>query len=158
MPPSDIVIREYAAADFEPVAGLMIELQEFERQFAAERAPADRAFATWYIERLLRVLAESRGTLLVAADHAVPCGFAAGFPEEEAELREHYFYIAELVVAATHRSRGVGTRLIAALEDVARAQGLGRVGIGVLAGNDRVHRLYHRLGYRDHATSLRKRL
>jgi ribosomal protein S18 acetylase RimI-like enzyme len=73
-------------------------------------------------------------------------------------MRDRFFYIAELVVAASHRGRGIGTRLIAAMEELARAQGLGRIGIGVLSGSDRVHGLYRRLGYRDYAVKLRKPL
>lgn len=154
----DIAIRPYAPEDFERVAALMIELQEFERGITPYRVPADRAFATWYIARLLRGLDEAGGTLLVATDDGGPCGYAAGHQEEEPEMRDRFFYIAELVVAATHRGRGIGTRLIAAMEDLARAQGLGRVGIGVLSGSDRVYGLYRRLGYRDYAVKLRKPL
>ena len=153
----DIAIRPYVPEDFERVAALMIELQEFERAHALSRARRSR-FATWYIARLLRGLDEAGGTLLVATDDGGPCGYAAGHQEEEPEMRDRFFYIAELVVAATHRGRGIGTRLIAAMEDLARAQGLGRVGIGVLSGSDRVYGLYRRLGYRDYAVKLRKPL
>jgi GNAT superfamily N-acetyltransferase len=150
-------IREYGPADFERLAELMIELQAFERQFATERRAPDRAFAVWYIERLLRVLAEGNGVLLVAVSvDSVPCGFVAGLPEEEPELQEQYFYIAELLVSERYRGSGLGTRLIAAIEDVARGRGFKRSGIGVLAGSERVHDLYRRLGYRDYAMSLRK--
>jgi ribosomal protein S18 acetylase RimI-like enzyme len=161
MPPApipDIAIRPFVSEDFERVVALMIELQEFERGITPYRVPADREFAAWYIAQLLRGLNETGGTLLVATDGATPCGYAAGHQEDEPEMRDRFFYIAELVVAATHRGRGIGTRLIAAMEDLARAQGLGRVGIGVLSGSARVHDLYRRLGYRDYAVKLRKPL
>jgi GNAT superfamily N-acetyltransferase len=154
---AEIVIRRSIAADHEQLMALMIELQEYERQFA-ERAVPDRAFAAWYIDRLLRVVADNDGLLLVATIDDAPCGFAAGFPDEEPELRDRYFLIAELVVSEGDRGRGIGRRLIAAMEDAARARGLKRMGIGVLAGSDRVHRLYTTLGYRDYAISLRKEL
>ena len=96
--------------------------------------------------------------LLVAVLEGASCGFCAGYAEEEPEAREHYFYIAELVVSERHCGRGIGTRLIAEMEDLARSRGLKTTGIGVLAGSERVHRLYHRLGYRDYAIKLRKRL
>src|SRR5262245_57389038 len=144
MSSADVVIRTYTPADFAPVAALMIELQEFERQFTPYRVPADEAFAAWYVDRLLRGLADTGGTMLVATDRDAPCGYAAGFTRDEDEMRDRYFYIAELVVAATHRGRGIGTRLIAAMEEIARAQGLTRIGIGVLSGSDRVHGLYRR--------------
>jgi len=157
MSPPEIVVRPYGPADRARVAALMIELQAYESRFTA-RAPADEEFATWYIDRLLRVVEESGGAMLVADDGGGPCGFAAGHAEDEPEMRDRYFYIAELVVAETHRGRSIGSRLIAALEDVARAQGLARTGIGVIVGSGRVHDLYRRLGYRDYAVKLRKTL
>jgi ribosomal protein S18 acetylase RimI-like enzyme len=162
MPPATpvphIAIRPFVPDDFAHVAALTIELQEFERGVTPYRVPADEEFAAWYVARLLRWLEQAGGTLLVATEGGAPCGYAAGHPEDEPEMRDRFFYVAELVVAASHRGRGIGTRLIAAMEDLARAQGLGRIGIGVLAGSDRVHALYRRLGYRDYAVSLRKQL
>lgn len=137
---------------------LMIELQSFEHQFAPDRPVADRAFAAWYIDRLVGVVAEKDGLLLVASKDGAPCGFVAGFPEEEPERRDWFFHIAELVVCESDRGRGIGGRLISAMEDAARDRGLKHMGIGVLAGNARAHRLYATLGYRDYAISLRKAL
>lgn len=154
----DIAIRPYAPADFTRIGEIMIELQDFERRITPHRAPADREFAAWYIDRLLRSLGETGGTMLVAVEGDTPCGYVAGVAKEEPEMRDRYFYIAELAVAATHRGRGIGSRLVAAMEALARAQGLTRIGIGVLAGSDRVHGLYRRLGYRDYGVSLRKPL
>lgn len=157
MSSAEIVIRKAVAAEREGLLALMIELQDFERQFT-DRAVPDREFAAWYIDRLLRVVEDNGGLLLVATKDGTPCGFVAGFPEEEPELRDWYFYVAELVVSESDRGRGIGRRLISAMEDAARARGLKRMGIGVLAGSERVHRLYRALGYRDYAISLRKEL
>jgi ribosomal protein S18 acetylase RimI-like enzyme len=157
MSSAEIAIRKSGAADRESLMALMIELQDFERQFT-DRAVPDREFAAWYIHRLLRVVEDNAGLLLVATTDGAPCGFVAGFPEEEPELRDWYFNIAELVVSEGDRGRGIGTRLVSAMEEAARARGLKRIGIGVLAGSNRVHRLYTTLGYRDYAISLRKEL
>ena len=56
------------------------------------------------------------------------------------------------------RGHGIGSQLIGGMEDAARARGLRTVVIGVLAASERVHELYNRLGYRDHAIRLRKKL
>lgn len=56
--------------------------------------------------------------------------------------------IFRLEVVETHRSKGVGTALIRALEALARARGFVRVGLGVGTGNRRARLLYERLGYR----------
>jgi GNAT superfamily N-acetyltransferase len=158
MSSSEITVRQSVAADREALMALMIELQDFERQIETDRAVPDREFAAWYIDRLSRVIADGNGLILVATSDGVPCGFVAGCPEEEPEMRDWYFYIAELVVSESYRGRGIGHRLVLAMEDAARARGLKRMGIGVLAGSDRVHRLYRELGYRDYAISLRKDL
>jgi ribosomal protein S18 acetylase RimI-like enzyme len=72
--------------------------------------------------------------------------------------RSRHFYIAELSVDEGMRGYGVGTRLIAAIEEIARARGYKAVVIGVLVQNTRVKGLYNRLGYRDYAVRLRKKL
>ena len=87
MSSAEIVIRKAVAAEREVLLALMIELQDFERQFT-DRAVPDREFAAWYIDRLLRVVEDNGGLLLVAAKDGTPCGFVAGFPEEEPELRD----------------------------------------------------------------------
>jgi GNAT superfamily N-acetyltransferase len=64
-------------------------------------------------------------------------------------------YLAEcpelngIVVLPEYRSQGVGTRLIAAAEQMARERGFQRVCLGVNIDNARARSLYERLGYRD---------
>ena len=64
---------------------------------------------------------------------------------------------APKLVTRTNRKTATCCDFSTAL-DAARARGLKRIGIGVLAGSDRVHRFYTTLGYRDYAISLRKEL
>lgn len=46
------------------------------------------------------------------------------------------------------RSRGIGTAIVRAAEDLAVRRGIGRLGLGVGADNPRARALYERLGYR----------
>ena len=154
----DVIIREFAPSDAEGVIGLIIELQSYERQFIPDYAVPDRAFGQWYLERLRAELREHQGVLIVAVLEDKLCGFCAGLDDESAEEQSRYFYIAELAVSEAMRGRGVGTRLIAAMEELARERGYRTVVIGVLAQNTRVKGLYHRLGFRDYAVRLRKKL
>jgi ribosomal protein S18 acetylase RimI-like enzyme len=151
-------IRAYAPSDRDGVVALMRELQQFERQFAPEHATPDQAFGEWYVDRLLGVLREQDGVLLVATLDGAVRGFCAGFEEDDPEAQSRYFYIAELSVTERLRGHGIGAQLVGAMEDAARARGLATVVIGVLAASERVHGLYNRLGYRDHAIRLRKKL
>ena len=82
----------------------------------------------------------------------------AGYAVDDPESRSRYFYVAELSVSETMRGRGVGSQLIAAIEDFARRRGHTTAVIGVLVKNTRAHALYDRLGFRDYAVRMRKKL
>ena len=120
MPDLRIEIRAFAPSDLESVVGLTRELQRFELQFAADHAPPDQEFGEWYVGRLLGVLREQDGVLLVAAQDGAVCGFSAGYVEDDPEARSRYFYIAELSVTERMRGHGIGSQLIGAMEDAAR--------------------------------------
>jgi ribosomal protein S18 acetylase RimI-like enzyme len=154
----DVSIRAFAPTDREGVIELMLALQRFERSLAPDHAAPDRAFGEWYFERMLKEVRENEGAILVATHDGAPCGVVAGYDAENPETRSRYFYIAELSVSEPMRGRGIGARLIAAVEDIARARNYKTVVIGVLAASGRVHGLYNRLGYRDYAVRLRKTL
>lgn len=154
----EITIRAFTPDDRAAVIELLLALQRFERAFAPDHAAPTPEFGAWYIDGLLEHVNEHDGTLLVAVHDGAPCGFVAGFDEEDAEARSRYFYIAELSVAEEMRGHAVGTRLIAAIEDLARQRGYKTIVIGVLAQNTRVKGFYNRLGYRDYAVRLRKKL
>lgn len=57
--------------------------------------------------------------------------------------------LVDLFVVPELRSRGIGTRLIAAAERAAIARGHACVGLDVGTDNPRAHALYTRLGYAD---------
>ncbi|MEU6669941.1 GNAT family N-acetyltransferase [Streptomyces sp. NPDC046727] len=71
-------------------------------------------------------------------------------PEITADCPE----IGGLEIGAELRSRGLGSALIRACEDLARERGLPLVGIGVARDNPRAAALYARLGYRPLADYL----
>jgi len=153
-----IAIRPYDNADFNALKRLFLEMQVHEQQFDSDRAEPTDALAARYIAQLLRDVEERQGIILVAVDGTRVCGFAGGFMEEDLANQHPFFLIAELSVAAAYRSQGIGSTLVRAMEDFARMHGFKRAGIGVLVGNDRVHDLYKRLGYRDYAVELMKEL
>jgi ribosomal protein S18 acetylase RimI-like enzyme len=153
-----MTIRAYRGSDFGALKELICALQDFERGFDAARIVPDAAFAEWYAGKLFDVIQEQKGFILVAEEDGKVVGYAAGYADEEWEYRDTYFNIGELCVLPACRGRGIGTALMKAMEDYARKEGYARVGIGVLAPNQRVHGLYKRLGYADHAVRLRKKL
>lgn len=58
-------------------------------------------------------------------------------------------WIVDLLTHSAWRSRGVGTALLRACEEAARARGATRIGLGVATTNHRARALYERLGYSD---------
>jgi ribosomal protein S18 acetylase RimI-like enzyme len=154
----DVAIREFTPSDRDGVIELILALQRFEMQFAPDHATPDRDFGEWYLEQTLESVRENDGALLVATDHGALCGMIAGYDVDDPESRSRYFYIAELSVSEAMRGHGVGSRLIAAIEDFARSRGHKTAVIGVLVKNTRAHALYDRLGFRDYAVRMRKKL
>jgi GNAT superfamily N-acetyltransferase len=59
--------------------------------------------------------------------------------------------VHDLSVLASHRGRGIGSRLLEAVEEYAREQGCCKVTLEVREANPHAERLYRRLGYSDPA-------
>jgi len=73
------------------------------------------------------------------------------------ELRA-YAYVSELFVREENRGTGIATALMIEAERLAVARGVGRIMVGVLAGNSAAEALYDRLGFAPHAIELAKDL
>lgn len=56
---------------------------------------------------------------------------------------------SDLLVVDELRSQGIGTQLLAAMEQQAHVAGYWRVGLAVAVDNVRARSLYERLGYHD---------
>lgn len=88
-----------------------------------------------------------------AAPQPVPDDMPAMFrPLQELEnLAPATWYVNVLAVYPEHRGRGLGTRLLALAEDLAREAGLGAMSVIVADANHGAHRLYQRTGYHERA-------
>lgn len=110
---------------------------------------------------LLRV-AETDGAMLVAEQGGAVVGHLALTFEQEAAFvvpaLRAYAYVADLFVREAVRGHGIGRSLLAEAEAIARARGVPRMMIGVLAGNPNAERLYRGFGFASHSLRLDKRL
>ena len=104
-----------------------------------------------------RLAAQGRGELVqvVAWDGIRPVGKAMvlfpGYEEYSASAeRERCAEMRDVGVAEDVRRRGVGTALVGALEDAARANGMSRIGMSAASDDDAGpgELLYEKLGYR----------
>jgi ribosomal protein S18 acetylase RimI-like enzyme len=58
--------------------------------------------------------------------------------------------VHDVVVAASHRGRGVGEQMLALVEQLARARGACKLPLEVLEGNTPAQKLYRRLGFENY--------
>jgi GNAT superfamily N-acetyltransferase len=130
-----------------------------EPEFRVERAdaPVARALLDDYLADLRARLGEfdeARGAPAGADEMAPPGGvFLVGYVDGEAvacggvKARPEGAEIKRMWVAPAARRRGVGRRLLAALEDTARAAGHRRVVLDTSSGQPEALSMYRRLGY-----------
>ena len=154
-------IRPYRPADQSALLSLIRELQAFERAIDPLLKPeADIGFE--YIEALCAEIEKHGGAILVAEDQSQLVGYAAIFTsvpnDDDDEIAYNYALVRDLSVAASHRGKGLGKRLLAACEERARAAGAERLRIMVLSQNTGAHGLYTKFGFADRLTEMEKAL
>lgn len=156
-----MTIRDFRAGDEAALLAALRGLQNHESQFNPRTRPAE-SMGQWYVERLLREVADTHGRLLVAEDSAGVIGYASLLfftaDDEKDELPHSYAAVSDLAVAPEARGRGAGSALLAACEDIARGCNVDLLRIGVLAQNHRARALYLRSGFAEMHVTLEKGL
>ena len=72
--------------------------------------------------------------------------------------RANYLFIWDIWVEPERRGEGLGTAALQALEELARSQGVQKVGLHVFGWNVGARRLYARMGFVETDVSMEKRL
>jgi GNAT superfamily N-acetyltransferase len=132
-----------------PIELLKLQAAHVPRIAATEGGAAWKSDGRWnrYLNEQSRGL---RLVLLAEVDHAIVAYGSLAWVSQNPLFRSARIpEIQDLVVAESHRRAGLGTRIVRALEDRARASGCHRVGLGVGLYRDygAAQRLYWRLGY-----------
>ena len=145
VPLADIAIRPAALADAEPIARLVTELG-----YATSAGQMDA--------RLDAILRDDDYETLVACDGGTVVGFLGLRCGLLYESDDRYGQIMAMVVAESHRQRGVGGQLIRAAEAILTERGV-RI-LVVTTGNqrDRAHKFYENNGYTFTGRRYMKRL
>lgn len=145
-----------------PVDAVRIRLAtEADREFAVGLVPRLRAFGPTNLrspealdaaeQRALTVAFDDlpRGHIILVADHrgGTLLGIAYATPATDYFTGETHGHLSILAVAENGEGRGVGARLVTAVEGWAAKQGYRFVTLNVFAGNGRARSLYERAGY-----------
>lgn len=85
--------------------------------------------------------------VLLAQSEQKPVGLAVGFGGYSTFTARKLLNLHDLVVAPAFRGRGIGTRLLEAVERHARGQGFGWLTLEVIGENTAAQRLYRRCGF-----------
>jgi RimJ/RimL family protein N-acetyltransferase len=136
----EVTLRPEAAPDLEPVWEMMASLSEESRQFLPVRFTRERVEG-WFKEidydKVLPILAIAEGGRVVASSTLVFSGM------------EHNRHVATfgITVSDDYQNRGLGTALTRYMVEIARAKGLRRLSLEVVADNLRAVKVYERCGF-----------
>ncbi len=102
-------------------------------------------------KRVWQVLGSPDAFCLLAEEDGVPIGFAMGRFQTYDDLTS--YDLAEIIISSSHQNSGIGTSMMAELENIVSSMGASMVQL--IAVNDELHEhFYGKLGYRD-ATNLK---
>lgn len=149
--PGGITVRDFRAGEEAQILAIARDLQAHEAAlFDRSKSPGE--IGMWYVDAIKQDVSKHQGRILVAEADGVIAGYATLRFFDSAEERDEVFYtfahVGDLGVLASHRGQGIGTALLAACEDIARASGQKWLRLGVIASNGDAVRLYEREGFR----------
>jgi ribosomal protein S18 acetylase RimI-like enzyme len=146
-----ILIRPATRDDLVELGRLGAELVNLHHALDAQRfMRVGGDVAAGYARFLGSQLTNANGTVLVAVSRQTVCGYVYTTiePRSWESLREEAGFIQDLIVTATERGRGVGTRLMVAALEWLRQRGVPRALLHTAVGNAAAQRLFDRLGFR----------
>jgi ribosomal protein S18 acetylase RimI-like enzyme len=152
---------ELAGADrVDEVRELWLELHRHHRTVVGTLPLVEDDEASWQRRRALyvnRLIAET-GFLVLAVARQAAVGYALVCtehgPDDTFPLGDTYAELYSLSVAASHRGRGVGTRLLDFVDAELARRSIRDLKVAVMTGNADAQRLYERRGLRPAETVL----
>lgn len=71
---------------------------------------------------------------------------------------EQSYFIYDIIIFEAFQNQGLGSELLAVLEEEARAQGITEIGLHVFGHNKRAIHVYEKMGFETTDISMRKRI
>ncbi len=152
---SDEALRVAVASDRDEIFRLMAEMKAHHQEFNPNEARF-RVEPGAMEEFVASTIADPAATILVADGGERLLGFVQYRMVEKSWGRS--CEVDLLAVDESARGRGLGARIMAAVEERARAAGAAGVKLAVSLGNDGALRFYERLGYEQSSIRLGKDL
>ncbi len=144
------LVRPAGRDDHGAVAALNREVQQLHADAHPRlfKAPAAGGFSLAAFEE---VLGRAGGHNLVVVDAGAVAGYVFAYevarPETWASFGRRSLYLDQICVAASHRRRGHGERLVRAVLDIARSRGVDRVELDTWWFNAGARAFFARLGF-----------
>jgi ribosomal protein S18 acetylase RimI-like enzyme len=158
-----ITIRDYNEQDFEHVCTLLAELQEhialLDPLGKIKRRKDFDSVA--YVQRMIEQAVIGNGYVTLAEDEGTIVGCIASLDVPTDPLDYHESKdakIAELIVSASVRGKGVGSLLMEEIEKRYAEQGYECIRVDCFSPNADAYRFYKKIGYDDRLVTLIKKL
>ena len=141
---SGLHIRRADYRDPVHAEALVFLLDAYARDTAGGGHPLS-AFARTHLVAELAVRPQAFSVL--AFDGAQPVGLVNCIEGFSTFACRPLVNVHDVVVAQSHRGRGVAQQMLELVEQIARERGACKMTLEVLSGNSRAHRLYTRIGF-----------
>jgi len=93
-------------------------------------------------------LARRENVLIVATEAGVPVGYVVGYLLDRVDRSRQMMFFYEIGVAASHRRRGIGTKMIGMLKSICRTHDVMKMWVPTGRSNLAATRLYESTGAR----------
>ncbi|OZI71064.1 GNAT family N-acetyltransferase [Bordetella genomosp. 12] len=121
-------------------------------EYACEPMGGSQPLSAHTRANLIAELARRPGArALIAWSQSEPAGLAITFEGFSTFACQPLLNLHDFMVSARFRGQGVGLKLLAALDDLARELGCCKITLEVLEGNEPARALYRKAGYEGYA-------
>ncbi len=151
-------ISTYTQADLAMVHNLIAELHDELKLLEPRIIASGAKVAESYTDYLLEKQATNRGMIYLAKKEDRAIGLVAMRVEKDKDEEIEYLFISDLIVTKNERSGGIGSELLQRAEEYAKNISVLHLKIAALAENHGAHSLYTKLGFRDYAVTMYKKL
>jgi ribosomal protein S18 acetylase RimI-like enzyme len=154
----DLRVRDATLEDRGAIGRLWREMMEFHADHDPRFFHLKPDALDIWLEHLDECMSDEENAILVAEAGGELVGFAMGRPGEDPPpfASPRHGFVTNFAVTAAWRRRGVGRRLVAALAEAFRAQGITEMRLTVAAGNPASNAFWREMGFEPWMVSMRR--